>query len=36
VIWTVLVFFFYTPLGYWTDRTVYTRRMRSKAKKAGR
>ncbi len=36
VLWTVLVFFFYTPLGYWTDRAVYNRRMRAKAKKAGR
>jgi hypothetical protein len=36
VLWTVLVFFFYTPLGYWTDRAVYNRRLRTKAKKAGR
>jgi hypothetical protein len=36
LLWTVLVFFFYTPLGYWTDRAVYNRRMRAKAKKAGR
>jgi hypothetical protein len=36
LIWTVLVFFFYTPLGFWTDRAVYNRRMRAKAKKAGR
>ena len=36
VIWTVIVFFFYTPLGYWTDRAVYNRRMRAKAKKQGR
>lgn len=36
VLWTVLVFFFYTPLGYWTDRAVYNRRMRTKAKNAGR
>jgi uncharacterized membrane protein YphA (DoxX/SURF4 family) len=36
LIWTVLVFFFYTPLGFWTDRAVYNRRMRMKAKKAGR
>lgn len=36
VIWTVLVFFFYTPLGFWTDRAVYNRRMRAKAKKAER
>ena len=36
VLWTVLVFFFYTPLGYWTDRAVYNRRTRTKAKKAGR
>jgi Flp pilus assembly protein TadB len=36
VLWTILVFFFYTPLGYWTDRAVYNRRMRSKAKKPGR
>lgn len=36
VLWTVLVFFFYTPLGYWTDRAVYNRRVRSKAKKSGR
>ena len=35
-IWTVLVFFFYTPLGYWTDRAVYNRRLRSKAKQGGR
>jgi len=35
-IWTVIVFFFYTPLGYWTDRAVYNRRMRAKAKKQGR
>ena len=36
VLWTVLVFFFYMPLGYWTDRAVYNRRLRSKAKKPGR
>jgi uncharacterized membrane protein YphA (DoxX/SURF4 family) len=36
VLWTVLVFFFYTPLGFWTDRMVYNRRLRSKANKAGR
>ena len=36
VLWTVLVFFFYTPLGYWTDRAVYNRRMRAKAKKPER
>jgi len=36
VIWTVLVFFFYTPIGYFTDRAVYGRRMRNKAKNAGR
>ncbi len=36
VLWTILVFFFYMPLGYWTDRAVYNRRMRSKAKKPGR
>jgi uncharacterized membrane protein YphA (DoxX/SURF4 family) len=36
LLWTVLVFFFYTPLGFWTDRAVYNRRMRTKAKKAGR
>ena len=36
VIWTVIVFFFYTPLGYWTDRAVYNRRMRAKAKKPER
>jgi uncharacterized membrane protein YphA (DoxX/SURF4 family) len=36
VLWTVLVFFFYTPLGFWTDRAVYNRRMRARAKKAGR
>jgi fatty acid desaturase len=36
LLWTVLVFFFYTPLGYWTDRAVYNRRMRTKANKAGR
>jgi uncharacterized membrane protein YphA (DoxX/SURF4 family) len=36
LIWTVIVFFFYTPLGFWTDRAVYNRRMRAKAKKAGR
>jgi hypothetical protein len=36
VLWTLLVFCFYTPLGYWTDRAVYNRRMRAKAKKAGR
>jgi hypothetical protein len=35
-IWTVLVFFFYTPLGYWTDRAVYNRRMRAKAKQGNR
>lgn len=35
-LWTVLVFFFYTPLGYWTDRAMYNRRMRSKANKPGR
>jgi hypothetical protein len=35
-IWTVLVFFFYTPIGYWTDRAVYNMRMRNKAKNAGR
>ena len=33
LVWTVVVFFFYTPIGYWTDRAVYNRR---KAKKAGR
>jgi hypothetical protein len=36
LIWTVLVFFFYTPLGFMTDRAVYNRRLRAKAKKAGR
>ena len=36
VVWTVVVFFFYTPLGYWTDRAVYNRRLRAKAKKPGR
>ena len=36
VIWTVIVFFFYTPLGYMTDRAVYNRRMRAKAKKQER
>jgi hypothetical protein len=36
VLWTVVVFFFYTPLGFMTDRAVYNRRMRSKAKKPGR
>jgi len=36
LVWTVVVFFFYTPLGYWTDRAVYNRRMRAKAKKAER
>lgn len=36
LLWTVLVFCFYTPLGYWTDRAVYNRRMRSKANKAGK
>jgi hypothetical protein len=36
VVWTVLVFFFYTPLGYWTDRAVYNRRIRAKAKQSGR
>jgi Mn2+/Fe2+ NRAMP family transporter len=36
LVWTVVVFFFYTPIGYWTDRAVYNRRMRAKAKKAGR
>jgi uncharacterized membrane protein YphA (DoxX/SURF4 family) len=35
-LWTVVVFFFYTPLGFWTDRAVYNRRMRAKAKKPGR
>jgi len=32
----VVVFFFYTPIGYLTDRAVYNRRMRNKAKNAGR
>jgi hypothetical protein len=36
LIWTVVVFFFYTPIGYWTDRAVYNRRMRAKAKKSER
>ena len=36
LVWTVVVFFFYTPIGYWTDRAVYNRRMRAKAKKAER
>jgi hypothetical protein len=36
LVWTVVVFFFYTPLGYMTDRTVYSRRMRNRAKKPGR
>ena len=36
VIWTVVVFFFYTPIGYWTDRAVYNRRMRNKGKQPGR
>ena len=36
VLWTVVVFFFYTPLGYMTDRAVFNRRMRSKAKKPER
>lgn len=36
LVWTVVVFFFYTPLGYMTDRTVYNRRMRNRAKKPGR
>jgi hypothetical protein len=35
-IWVVIVFFFYTPLGFWTDKAVYSRRMRSKAKRGGR
>jgi uncharacterized membrane protein YoaK (UPF0700 family) len=25
-VWTVIVFFFYVPVGYWTDRAVYNRR----------
>ena len=36
LIWTVVVFFFYTPIGYWTDRAVYNRRMRNKGKQPGR
>ena len=36
LIWTVIVFFFYTPLGFWTDRAVYNRRVRAKAKRDGR
>ena len=36
VIWTVVVFFFYTPLGFTTDRAVYNRRMRNKGKQPGR
>jgi hypothetical protein len=36
VIWTVVVFFFYTPLGFMTDRAVYNRRMRNKGKQPGR
>ena len=35
-IWTVTVFFFYLPLGYWTDRAVYNRRMRARAKRSDR
>jgi fatty acid desaturase len=34
--WTVIVFFFYTPLGYWTDRAVYNRRLRAREKRGGR
>ena len=36
LVWTVVVFFFYTPLGYMTDRVVYNRRMRNRANKPGR
>jgi uncharacterized membrane protein YphA (DoxX/SURF4 family) len=35
-LWTVLVFFFYTPLGYWTDRAMYSRRTKAKTNKPGR
>jgi len=35
-VYVVFVFFFYLPLGYWTDRAVYNRRMRAKAKSGGR
>jgi hypothetical protein len=35
-IYVIFVFFFYLPLGYYTDRAVYNRRMRQKAKSGGR
>jgi uncharacterized membrane protein YoaK (UPF0700 family) len=35
-VWVVVVFFFYTPLGYMTDRAMYNRRMRAKAKRSDR
>lgn len=31
---TVFVFFFYVPLGYYTDQLVYRRRMKTQARKA--
>jgi hypothetical protein len=34
-LWVVIVFFFYLPIGYWTDRAVYNRRMRARAKRGG-
>jgi hypothetical protein len=35
-IYVIFVFFFYMPLGYYTDRAVYNRRMRNKAKSGKR
>jgi hypothetical protein len=35
-IYVVFVFFFYLPLGYWTDRAVYNRRQKAKSGSGGR
>ena len=36
LVYVIFVFFFYLPLGYYTDRAVYNRRMRRKANSGGR
>jgi fatty acid desaturase len=36
LVYVIFVFFFYLPLGYYTDRAVYNRRMRQKTKSGGR
>jgi uncharacterized membrane protein YhaH (DUF805 family) len=36
IVFAAFAFFFYTPLGFWTDRAMYNRRLRANAKKPGR